>query len=216
MIVVTANASIDREGCLVMHQGDELEAARRIPGIERLCASVIQARSKHDVYGFLPIKPSRPVEKIIGFGIFQVKKNWNDCADPQIIDYSMECLRRYVTANRGLKIRMNYPGVGEGGLAAHEIAPLIEPLPENVTVCHRGEVPPPVYTGIASLKDLYLLVERWLQEGRYNLAVEYLMTNGYEQQDALEQVSAVQRQMRERDEVSSERKWRHRERSINR
>jgi hypothetical protein len=196
MIVVTANASILEDGRLFMEYGEAMEATRRIPGIALQCANEVSTYAVDGVYGFLPVRPSRPLEKKIGFGILQTRREWNECPDLELIQYSLECLCEYSNANKSLKIRMNYPGISSGCLSAEEVAPLLLRLPSSVTVC--GPVEPASLSpfGLSGAKELFLLVERWLQEGRFNYAVEFLVENGYEYPDALEQVSAVQRQLR--------------------
>jgi hypothetical protein len=48
-------------------------------------------------------------------------------------------------------------------------------------------------------------VERMLQEGRHNQAVEFLIKNGFDIQSAMNQVNAVQRILNERAEKEAER-----------
>lgn len=205
MIVVSSHASIQSDGRLYMAYGEAQEAARRIPGIEYQCGNEVLARAVDGIYGFLPVRPSRPEEKIIGFGLFQTQIGFEELPDPDLIKYSMECLRKYVSEHHNLKIRMDFPGLGTGGLAVEEISPLLVPLPSTITVCHHGEVKRTVPGNFVGFKALYLQVESMLQEGRYHQAVEFLMGNGFDIQSAMEQVDAVQRLLRERAEKNAER-----------
>ncbi|HEX7974390.1 MAG TPA: hypothetical protein VF498_08280 [Anaerolineales bacterium] len=204
MIVVTCHASFEEGGKLLMDAGAALEASRRIPGIERQCAQAIRAQSHDGVYGFIPVRPSRPEEKIIGFGIFQTRLSRKAGPDPELIRYSMECLRQYLATRGDLKVRMDYPGIDDGRLSAAEVQPLLMPLPPRLTLCYSGELVPLIPLGPAGVKDLFIQIERWLQEGRFPMAVEHLVDNGYERQEAIEQVSAVQRQLRARAEKYAE------------
>jgi hypothetical protein len=162
------------------------------------------------VYGFLPVRPSRPEERLIGFGLFQTRFHWDETPDPELIRYSMECLRAYTEQNSELRVRMNFPEIGEGGLDADTVSPLLLPVPSSVTICHQGEVQQSGPVNFLGFKELYLEVERMLLEGRFNSSVEYLIHHGYDIQSAMEQVRAVERCMRERNDAETRRvrEWR--------
>ena len=204
MIVISSNASVDEKGRLYMGSGPGLEAVKRIPDIAEECGRQVQECAVDGVYGFLPIRPFRPEERKIGFGLFQSQIGWDQVADPDLIKYSMERLRAYTNEYNSVKIRMNFPGVGMEGLGVDEVAPLLLPLPSTVTVCHQGEVQPSMPSNFIGFKAIYLEVERMLQEGRENLAIEYMMRNGFDIQSAMEQVHAVDRLMRERKEKEAQ------------
>ena len=205
MIVVTSHAVVMEDGRLVMEEGEAGEAARRIPGIEFQCGQEVLCHAVDGVYGFLPVRPSRPEDRIIGFGLFQTQLNYDETPDLELIRYSMDCLRRFTDMNDRMKIRMNFPGVGPQGLQVDEIAPLLLPLPHTVTVCHQGEVQPSMPNSFPGFKAIYVEVERTLQEGHYNQAVEFLIKNGFDIQSAMNQVNAVQRILSERAEKEAER-----------
>jgi hypothetical protein len=210
MIVVSGHASVQEDGRLFLGYEPAREATRRIPGIEQQCAQEVLANAVNGIYGFLPIRPSRPEQRIIGFGLFQTRINWEGSPDPELIKYSMECLRHYTETHSNLKIRMNFPEIGHGGLSVDDVAPLLLPLPPTVTVCHRGEVQASTPTSFPGFKTIYLQVERMLQDGQYNQAVEFLMKSGFDIQSAMNQVNAVQRCLRERNDRESDhvRAWR--------
>jgi hypothetical protein len=210
MIVISGHASVQEDGSLFMGYGDAQEAIKRIPGIELQCAREVLSHAVDGVYGFLPVRPPRPDQRIIGFGLFQTRIHWNDNVDPDLIRYSMDCLRSYTQQNSDLKIRMNFPGTRQGGLPADQVAPLLIPLPPTVTVCHQGEITTSLPNSFPGFKSIYLEVERMLQEGQYNRAVEYLMNSGFDIQSAMNQVNAVQRCLKERNEGSARRvdSWR--------
>jgi hypothetical protein len=205
MIVVTSHASITEDGRLYMGYGQAQEAIKRIPDIDYQCGSLVQAHAVNGVYGFLPVRPPRPKDRIIGFGLFQTQVHWDETADPELIKYSMDCLRQFTQTHANTRIRMNFPGLGEGGLVADEIAPLLLPLPQTVTICHKGEIQKSYPMSFSGFKTLYLKVEHMLQEGRFNQAVEFLIGNGYDIQSAMDQVRAVQRVLKEGAEKEAKR-----------
>lgn len=199
MIVVTSSASLDEEGRLYMRYGEGLEATRRIPEIEVQAGRKVKTRLKNGIYGFLPVRPSRPKAQVVGFGLFQTRHDWDEPDDPELIRRSMDRLRHYLGRHSGLKIRMDFPGLNSG-LEAEDVALLLEPIPDAVTLCHQGEVAPHAPYGMTGAKELYILVERWVMEGRFSFAVDYLVDQGYDRKDAAAQVASVQREIRERAE----------------
>jgi len=211
MIVVTSHAGVEPGGYLPLRDGPAAEAVRRIPGIEEQCGMLVQQCAVDGVFGFLPVRPSQPDQKIIGFGLFQTRVEADASAEPDLIRYSMECLREYAESHAGLKVRMNFPGISTGGLSADQVAPLLLPLPPTITICHSGEISQRMpETGFPGFKSLYLQVEAMLLDGRHQMAVEHLMRSGYDIQSALDQVNAVQRTLRERSihEADHVRRWR--------
>jgi len=140
---VTTNASINKQGALVMGRGAALQAKQRIPGIEFEAADAILAWNKetgHDLtipYGFLIVRPPRPDKSKFGFAIFQVKYQWDHPADPNLISCSLSCLRYTAYTNKDLTIRMNYPGIGFGRLPISEVEPMLTDLPKNVFVTYK-------------------------------------------------------------------------------
>ena len=211
MIVVTSHASVMEDGKLYLGYGEAQEAIKRIPDIEYECGHMVINQAPDGVYGFLPVRPSKPAQRIIGFGLFQTQRSLEEEADPDLIRYSMECLRHFVAEHADLKIRMNFPGVGEGGLSVDEVAPLLLPIPPTITVCHHGEVQRSMPTNFTDFKTIYLQVEDMLLNGRSDIAAEYLVNHGFDIQSAVEQVNAVERMIRERREREADhvRKWRH-------
>jgi hypothetical protein len=196
MIVVSCHATIEPDGRLNMQYGEACEAARRIPGLEEQCAEAILSKAKRGVYGFIQVRPFNKEHKIIGFGLFQSRLSITHEAEPRLIERSMDELRHYTYSHPDLRVRMNMPGAAEEGLQADDILPILVPLPPNVTVCYHGALNSAPSYGGYGLKDLFLQVERWLQEGQRLRAVEYLMAQGYDGKTAEQQVDAVQELMR--------------------
>ncbi len=203
MIVVTSHAAVDRSGRLFMDYGAAREALRRIPEIDRQCGEKVRAAVMDGFYGFLLVRPPRPEERIIGFGLFQTRYHWKEDPDPELIKHSMESLRCFIQDHNNFKIRMNFPGISQ--LPVEEVTPLLVPVPPQVTLCHQGEVQTNVPDSFPGFKAIYHQVEAMLKEGRNDDAVEYLVENGFDLQSAMDQVAAVQRMQRERLEREAER-----------
>lgn len=149
--LVTTNAVVEK-GRLVMGTGAALQAKNRIPGIDREAAEIIeQYKQFHEItglpfYGVLTIRPwwgafgedgkEKPPTKA-GFGIFQVKFHWRDKADPRLISMSWQILRNKALTTPKVQYRMNYPGIGAGGLERKDLEHLFKWIPDNVTICYR-------------------------------------------------------------------------------
>lgn len=136
MIVVTTNATIKKNNALVMGRGAALQARDRIVCIDQECGLAIHQASAF--YGFLVVR--QPTEDRVGFGIFQVKDHFRDQADLELIEAAVLALSEYAVSHPDVAIRMNYPGIGCGGLLPAKVAPLLARLPDQVTICHRGGV----------------------------------------------------------------------------
>jgi len=165
MIVLTTNATVTEKGLLIMGRGAALQAKRRIPDIDRECTKIIRnatrsiwsypaphgemaqeayyqecAMEDEDYYhgvGYYFRVVREPIEDKIGFGIFQVKVHFRNRAELELIRRSASILCDYANQNLNTQIRMNYPGIGAGRLPMHDIEPLLEILPENVTICYK-------------------------------------------------------------------------------
>jgi hypothetical protein len=132
IIVVTTNATIKSNGALVMGRGAALEAKQRAPEIPMQCGRAIQrymlrnhlARTQN-MYGFLPVRPWNKPGKV-GFGIFQVKKEFNQKAELPLINYSCQTLAQWVRQTEfACPVRMNFPGIGNGGLPRDIVEPIL-------------------------------------------------------------------------------------------
>ncbi len=140
--VVTTNASVNNSGELVMGRGAALQAAQRIPGIALEAASLVDYRlgllNRDDKpYGFVLVRQPRPEEGKYGFGIFQVKHAWDQPAKISLISHAMDILRMYALDKRDVTIRMNYPGIGLGGLPKSQVNLLLQDLPENLHIFYK-------------------------------------------------------------------------------
>jgi hypothetical protein len=125
--IVTTNATIRKDGALVMGRGAALEATKRYPGIAYECGKIIC--NSGSTYGVLRIRPD--------FYIFQVKRHWAEPADLELIKGSALRLQFIATSIPNKNFRMNYPGIGNGRLKREDVQPLLKTLPDNVIICLR-------------------------------------------------------------------------------
>lgn len=148
IIAVTTNSIVKRDGSLVMGRGSAGEAAQRIPNIGIECATAIQnahprfALNGTEDYGFMVVRPPR--EDRVGFAILQAKRHWQDVSAIETIMLSIRMLKAYLLANPDVQVRTVFPGGGCGQIgggtppSVREIAMLLRPLPDNLTVCIRS------------------------------------------------------------------------------
>lgn len=123
--IITTNAITTRRGKLVMGRGIAKEARDRFPGLDEELARVVIAEGPE--YGFVSLP-------LLDVSIFQVKHHWKDKADPWLIEKSVNMLTEHAKANPEMRFDINYPGIGNGGLAKWIIENQIDLLPDNVHV----------------------------------------------------------------------------------
>ena len=149
VVMVTTNATVRRIGTLVMGRGAAKEAAGRNPRLAGWAGKRIweiqEERNRRPVdYGLL-ITPM--VDRKAGsVWLFQVKWDWWERADVRLIEKSVDGFMAVLAGESGRamqmlakgKVSLNFPGIGNGGLDRKEVLPVIERLPDNVTVWEKG------------------------------------------------------------------------------
>jgi hypothetical protein len=135
LFLITTNSIIKKNGALVMGAGIARQARDRFPGIDLALGGHIHLKrgGSGSLYGLI-VSPKWPHAKL---GAFQVKYHWKDRADTEIIQFSVECLLEWLEHFPDAKVHLNFPGIGNGKLSPEEVMPLIEALPDNVTVWHE-------------------------------------------------------------------------------
>jgi hypothetical protein len=143
MIVVTTNGAMNDRGELVMGRGAAKQAVQNIPGIAKECGTKIWTEYGKNpaLYHFMGIRSPFRQDKI-GFGLFQVKRIWNDDASAEIIYRSAQALAKWANENPTVNIRMNFPGIGNGKLDRRVVEPLLFNLPDNVVLCFKEKHSP--------------------------------------------------------------------------
>ncbi len=136
LFLVTTNSVLNRHGALVMGAGIARQTKERFPGLDAaLGNAVVQAG---DTYGllvsprwFIPPDGSGPTAKL---GAFQTKIHWHDPSSPELINFSTSKLLTWCKAHSTARVHLNMPGVGLGGLSREQVLPMLESLPDTVTV----------------------------------------------------------------------------------
>jgi hypothetical protein len=122
----TGNPIKKKNGAIVMGRGAAKQVRDSYPGID-----VVMGRM---------IKPNMPLawasvtnHQFIGW--FQVKHHWRAEADVGLIERSAHALAEVAEKRPEITFHLNFPGVGNGGLGADQVLPIIEnALPDNVLV----------------------------------------------------------------------------------
>lgn len=118
----TGNATVKKDGALVMGRGMALDVRDRFPGIDKRIGSKLIDGAEYNLL----------VGKKIG--VFQVKNHWSDDSDIDLIIRSLLFLSHWAHNNSHVEIHMNYPGIGNGGLDVDIVSPWIALLPDNVNI----------------------------------------------------------------------------------
>lgn len=135
LFLITTNATIKRDGSLVMGRGIAKEARDRFPGLDLRLGKAITKTG--DPYGIIisPDWEKWPAKKL---GIFQVKSHYASPADLELIQISADMLMMIATTLPNTQIHLNYPGIGNGHLLIGQVAPLIANLPETVHIWRKA------------------------------------------------------------------------------
>lgn len=133
LFLVTTNSTLRSDGALVMGRGIALEATRRFPNLQaRAGAAIARAGAVSGFYGVLQPYPAHRAEHKLG--LFQVKYHWRDKAGLDLIERSAEMLCQLVEETGLQNVHLNFPGIGNGHLPLHQVLPIVEQLPDAVTV----------------------------------------------------------------------------------
>ncbi|NJD91051.1 MAG: ADP-ribose-binding protein [Geobacter sp.] len=116
IIAITVNGSLTRDGRAVMGRGVAKQAADRIPGLAENLGGLITAHGNH-VFDLGNGIVSYPVEETA----------WS-LPDLRIIVRSALQLVKLTDVNGWRQVIVPRPGCGGGGLAWHEVRPLLEPI----------------------------------------------------------------------------------------
>lgn len=111
----TGNSYINKEGGLVMGRGAALSVKSKYAGIDKAFGELVRKNlNSADEYYLAWLRPP-------GIGVFQVKRNFKDKADLELIATSASVLNTFASEYKNYKIHVNFPGIGYGGLRYSEV-----------------------------------------------------------------------------------------------
>lgn len=131
LFLITTNATLKRNGALVMGRGIARQARDRFPGLDLALGQAIAQRCGHLGHYHLLVSPQWPKARI---GAFQVKTDYAQQADQGLIAASVTALADWCAGHPDQMVHLNFPGIGNGGLARTAVWPLLTALPDQVTI----------------------------------------------------------------------------------
>ena len=139
LFVITTNATIKRNGALVMGRGIARQARNRFPGLDTALGKQILnvcgnpstlLRSSQGQYGLL-VSPRWPEARL---GAFQVKQHYSHVASLELIQRSTTALCAWCTEHPAVMVAVNFPGIGNGRLRRKDVLSIVSQLPDQVTI----------------------------------------------------------------------------------
>lgn len=125
---ITTNSFVRRDGSLVMGAGIARQARDRFDGLAQDFGTRIKDFCGHlGTYGILPAPNHR-------IHAFQVKHHWKDSADTELIKTAAKMLDRFGEG----ETHLNFPGIGNGGLDAEDVKPILETNLNNTHIWRYG------------------------------------------------------------------------------
>ena len=145
LFCITTNAQTRADGALVMGRGIAAQAVRRFPKLRHEAGAWLRHRDMvGKAYGLAVLHDGIPATRPHPFALFQVKYHWRDEASTQLIQQSVAALTEWCEdwyVHYGEfpdaewpNVHLNFPGIGNGRLSRDAVLPLLEPLPDCVTV----------------------------------------------------------------------------------
>lgn len=128
--LVTTNSYIRNDGALVMGRGAAKQLALMYPILPLMLGRNILKSCGHlGEYNIDTLTNGSGIT----LGAFQVKFNFSDEADLDLIKRSCDELHRMACEDERV-FHVNFPGIGNGRLKYNDVLPIVETLPDNVNV----------------------------------------------------------------------------------
>jgi hypothetical protein len=123
----TGNATIKKDGAIVMGRGAAKQCRDLFPGVDQTIGGLLAMQPKANLL-FAFISPGQ------WLGWFKVKEHWSTPARIDLIERSTAELKAIAEAKPKFIHHMNYPGVGNGRLDESMVQPILDTLPDNVWI----------------------------------------------------------------------------------
>ena len=140
LFCITTNSTLNKKGELVMGKGIAGKASERFTWLPKFFGDLLIKKGK-ERYGMLfyenwnvkhkSISDSSPILKIAAF---QTKYDWKKPSPIDLVAFSIGYLQELAIHNPNKLIHLPFPGIGNGGLNPFAVKPLLDNLPENVTI----------------------------------------------------------------------------------
>jgi hypothetical protein len=132
VLLFTGNRYIKKDGGIVMGRGAAKQVRDSYPGIDKIMGKIVSRSKPSARVLFTDIASDKPITQILGW--FQVKDNWYDNADLDLIQEATDQLRAIALRSPKVTLHMNYPGIGNGKLSQDDVQPILLSLPDNVRI----------------------------------------------------------------------------------
>lgn len=128
LFCITTNATVKRNGELVMGRGMALQAKQRIPFLAQTWGiRIATLGAQEKFYGLLLPRGSTVCA-------FQVKYRWYETADLELIRKSAEMLHYWMEDCPIIQVHLNFPGIGNGRLPEADVLPIFEKFDDRLTL----------------------------------------------------------------------------------
>ena len=136
LLCFTANSTLTDKHKLVMGAGSAKQVRDRFLGVDAVLGRTLWKLQYEGIqqYGLI-VTPAQCMMHVGTFliGAFQTKEDWKQLSTYDLLYYSVGRLDEYATKNSHLRIHLNFPGIGLGGLDKNMVYEFIKVLPNNVT-----------------------------------------------------------------------------------
>lgn len=145
VILVTGNSYIRKDGGLVMGRGAAKELLDSYPYLQQnFGEQITNSCGSMGKYGllfksivyYLFVPERKKVVKT--YGVFQVKYHFRADAELELIQYSTDMLTK-CSLPGDVTFSMNFPGIGWGRLKREDVLPILQKLPDCVTIYEYEE-----------------------------------------------------------------------------
>lgn len=130
IFMITTNPIVRKDGAVVMGRGIALEAKTRFPTLPVDFGNKLKTLIPYHgdgAVGWIGDYENTPI------WWFMVKDHWANKASVDIITQSTN-LVDVLFGDTDSRVDLNFPGIGNGGLAREEVLPIIQRLPDNIHI----------------------------------------------------------------------------------
>lgn len=132
-VCITTNSILNKNGELVIGAGVAKAAKELHSDLPKLFGEGIKAKAAvGGFYGLILVK-----DKFIAF---QTKIHWKDKSPIDVVKRSINMLERTALKYKDKTFGLPFPAITNGGLTVNTVLPMLQNLPDNVTVYHLENI----------------------------------------------------------------------------